>query len=128
MEFTHRWLLMLAIATGLFAISFLLLRVNIRTLAILLLALDYPLSHSGCMDAKYFSVQRRNSSSKQACVCPICKHQDSRTCFEEKCSCCLITKDEKVIGHSSSPLQRRKYKKGCFCFVLSAFALSGWLC
>ena len=36
MEFTHRWLLMLAIATGLFAISFLLLRVNIRTLAILL--------------------------------------------------------------------------------------------
>ena len=36
MEFAHRWLLMLAIATGLFAISLLLLRVNIRTLAILL--------------------------------------------------------------------------------------------
>ena len=105
MEFTHRWLLMLAIATGLFAISLLLLRVNIRTLAILL-GIGLPLVTLWLyMDAKYFSVQRRNSSSKQACVCPICKHQDSRTCFEEKCSCCLITKDEKVIGHSSSPLQ-----------------------
>ena len=105
MEFTHRWLLMLAIATGLFAISFLLLRVNIRTLAILL-GIGLPLVTLWLyMDAKYFSAQRRNIPSKQPCVCPVCKHQDARMCFEEKCSCCLITKDEKVVGHSSSPLQ-----------------------
>jgi hypothetical protein len=105
MDFTHRWLLMLAIATGLFAISLLLLRVNIRTLAILL-GIGLPLVTLWLyMDAKYFSTQRRNISSKQACVCPVCKHQDARMCFEEKCSCCLITKDEKVVGHSSSPLQ-----------------------
>ena len=105
MDFTHRWLLMLAIATGLFAISLLLLRVNIRTLAILL-GIGLPLVTLWLyMDAKYFSVQRRTNSSKQACVCPVCKHQDAMMCFEEKCSCCLITKDEKVVGHSSSPLQ-----------------------
>jgi uncharacterized membrane protein len=106
MDFTQRWLLMLAIATGLFAISFLLLRVNIRTLAILL-GIGLPLITLWLyMDAKYFSAQRRNNiSSKQACVCPVCKHQEARMCFEEKCSCCLITKDEKVVGHSSSPLQ-----------------------
>ena len=59
MEFTHRWLLMLAIATGLFAISFLLLRVNIRTLAILL-GIGLPLVTLWLyMDAKYFSAQRK---------------------------------------------------------------------
>ncbi len=105
MDFTHRWLFMLAIATGLFAISLLLLRVNIRTLAILL-GIGLPLVTLWLyMDAKYFSAQRKSISPKQACVCPVCKHRDARMCFEEKCSCCLITKDEKVIGHSSSPLQ-----------------------
>jgi hypothetical protein len=105
MDFTHRWLFMLAIATGLFAISLLLLRVNIRTLAILL-GIGLPLVTLWLyMDAKYFSAQRISISPKQACVCPVCKHRDARMCFEEKCSCCLITKDEKVIGHSSSPLQ-----------------------
>jgi hypothetical protein len=105
MDFTQRWLLMMAIATGLFAIALLLLRVNIRTLAILL-GIGLPLVTLWLyMDAKHFSVQGRNTSSKQACVCPVCKHPDARMCFEEKCSCCLITKDEKVIGHSSSPLQ-----------------------
>ena len=106
MDITHRWLLMLAIATGLVAISLLLLRVNIRTLAILL-GIGLPLVTLWLyMDAKYFSVQRRDKiSSQQACVCPVCKHADATICFEKKCSCCLITKDEKVVGHSSSPLQ-----------------------
>lgn len=105
MDFTQRWLLMLAIATGLFAISFLLLRVNIRTLVILL-GIGLPLVTLWLyMDAKYFSAQGRSIPSKQACVCPVCKHQYARMCLEEKCSCCLVTKGEKVIGHSSSPFQ-----------------------
>jgi hypothetical protein len=105
MDFTQRLLLMLAIATGLFAISLLLLRVNIRTLAILL-GIGLPLVTLWLyMDAKYFSAQGRNSSSKQACVCPVCKHPSANVCFQENCSCCLIIKDEKVVGHSSSPLQ-----------------------
>ena len=60
MEFTQRWLLMFAIAAGLFAISFLLLRVNIRTLVILL-GIGLPLVTLWLyMDAKYFSAQGRN--------------------------------------------------------------------
>jgi hypothetical protein len=105
MDFAQRWLLMLAIAIGLFAISLLLLRVNIRTLLILL-GIGLPLVTLWLyMDAKYFSVQGRTVLSKQTCVCPVCKHQYARMCLEQKCSCCLITKGEKVIGHSSSPFQ-----------------------
>ena len=105
MDFAQRWLLMLAIAIGLFAISLLLLRVNIRTLVILL-GIGLPLVTLWLyMDAKYFSVQGRTVLSKQTCVCPVCKHQYARMCLEQKCSCCLITKGEKVIGHSSSPFQ-----------------------
>jgi uncharacterized membrane protein len=105
MDFTQRWLLMLAIATGLFAISLLLLRVNIRTLAILL-GIGLPLVTLWLyMDARYFSAQGRNISATQTCICPVCKHPSARICLQKKCSCCLITKDEKVIGHSSSSLQ-----------------------
>jgi hypothetical protein len=38
-------------------------------------------------------------------ILAICKHQYARMCLQEKCACCLITKDEKVVGHLSSPLQ-----------------------
>jgi hypothetical protein len=48
MDFAQRWLLMLAIATAIFAICLLILRVNIRTLAILMGALDCPSLHFGC--------------------------------------------------------------------------------
>jgi hypothetical protein len=105
MDFSQRWLLMLAIATGVFAISLLLLRINIRTLAILLGIGISLLTLWLYMDAKYFSLKGRNNSSKEVCVCPICKHSSAEVCLQEKCSCCLITKDEKVVGHSSSPLQ-----------------------
>jgi hypothetical protein len=106
MDFSQRWLLMLAIATGVFAISLLLLRINIRTLAILL-GIGIPLVTLWLyMDAKYFSLKGRNNSSKEVCVCPICKHSSAEVCLQEKCSCCQITtQDEEVVGHSSSPLQ-----------------------
>jgi hypothetical protein len=98
MDFSQRWLLMMAI-------SLLLLRINIRTLAILL-GIGLPLVTLWLyMDAKYFSVKARNTSSKEVCVCPICKHSAAEVCLQERCSCCLITQDEKVVGHSSSPLQ-----------------------
>jgi hypothetical protein len=106
MDFTQRWLLMLAIATALFAISLLLLRVNIRTLAILL-GLGLPIVTLWMyVDEKYLSGKRRSATTNQQnCICPVCKHESAKVCLEEKCSCCLITKGEKVVGHSSSPLQ-----------------------
>jgi hypothetical protein len=105
MDFTNRWLLMLATATGLFAISLLLLRVNIRTLAIVL-GIGLPLVTLWLyMDERYFGAQRGGFPPRQMCACPICKHQYASMCLKVNCSCCLITKGEKVVGHNASTFQ-----------------------
>jgi hypothetical protein len=105
MDFAQRWLLMLAIATAIFAIYLLLLRVNIRTLAILMGIGLSLVTLWMYMDARYFSESGRNIASKQACACPVCKHEYATMCLQEKCACCPITKGEKVVGHLSSTLQ-----------------------
>jgi len=43
--------------------------------------------------------------AKQACICPICKHEETGYCMEQKCACCIVMKGETVIGHSNNPLQ-----------------------
>src|SRR5919109_5086689 len=105
MDFAQRWLLMLAIATAIFAILLLLLRVNIRTLAILMGIGLSLVTLWMYMDARFFSAPRTNIPSKQACACPVCKHQYAKICLQEKCACCLITKGDKVVGHLSSTMQ-----------------------
>jgi hypothetical protein len=105
MDFAQRWLLMLAIATAIFAILFLLLRVNIRTLAILMGIGLSLVTLWMYMDARYFSAPGKNNPSKQTCACSVCKHWYAKICLQEKCACCLITKDDKVVGHLSSTLQ-----------------------
>jgi hypothetical protein len=39
------------------------------------------------------------------CLCSICGHRVSGTCFQNRCACCLLMKDDKVIGHSNNSLQ-----------------------
>ena len=42
----------------------------------------------------------------QACICPICKHKETKICLQQKCACCLIMKGDVIIGHhSNNPLQ-----------------------
>lgn len=41
----------------------------------------------------------------EKCVCAICKHKVSSTCLDENCACCILMKDDNVIGHSNNPLQ-----------------------
>ena len=41
----------------------------------------------------------------EKCICPICKHTVSGTCLNENCACCILMKDDSVIGHSNNPLQ-----------------------
>jgi hypothetical protein len=43
--------------------------------------------------------------SDEACICPICKHKVSNTCLNENCACCILMKDNSVVGHSNNPLQ-----------------------
>lgn len=39
------------------------------------------------------------------CICSICKHGISSTCLNENCACCILMKDNSVVGHSNNPLQ-----------------------
>ena len=55
----------------------------------------------------YFTKQRSNYflNYGQDCVCPICKHVKPAICLQEKCACCVIMNEDKIIGHSNTPLQ-----------------------
>ena len=39
------------------------------------------------------------------CICQICSHDKPLICIKQKCKCCTIMKENKVIGHSNNPLQ-----------------------
>ena len=43
--------------------------------------------------------------TKQPCICTICKHEESKICLQQKCACCIIMKEDTIIGHSNNPLQ-----------------------
>jgi hypothetical protein len=45
------------------------------------------------------------SELNEKCICAICKHKVSSTCLDENCACCILMKDDNVIGHSNNPLQ-----------------------
>jgi hypothetical protein len=56
--------------------------------------------------------QRGSVSNRQAqgelseeCICAICKHKVSSICLNENCACCILMKDNSVVGHSNNPLQ-----------------------
>jgi hypothetical protein len=105
MDFTKRWLWMVLIAAAIFAISLLVLRINVRTLDIL-----FGIGVSAAtlwlyLDMRYFSQPKQAFSSTQPCVCAVCKREHTEMCLQNKCACCLVTKGEKVIGHSNDPLQ-----------------------
>jgi hypothetical protein len=42
---------------------------------------------------------------QKSCTCPICKHEQAEICLNQKCACCIVTKGDKVVGHSINPLQ-----------------------
>src|SRR5687768_9272679 len=105
LDFTQRWLLMIAVATAILAISMLVLRINVRTVIIFYVIGLSVVTLWMIVDARYFSAPRKNIQPAQPCACPICKHDYTGKCLQERCACCLVTKDEKVIGHSTSSLQ-----------------------
>ncbi len=45
------------------------------------------------------------AESNEECICAICKHKVSSTCINENCACCILMKDDSVVGHSNNPLQ-----------------------
>ncbi|MGA9171511.1 MAG: hypothetical protein WBZ20_15335 [Nitrososphaeraceae archaeon] len=109
---TTRWLSALGIATLCFGIFLFVLRVPIRTIGVFF-ALGIPLILLWLyVDDKSKQQQQQkgkisNSSSnlqhQQPCICPICKHEQSEICLNQKCACCLIMKGNRIIGHSINP-------------------------
>jgi hypothetical protein len=107
MDFTQRWLVMIAIATILFAIGLLILRINIRSLLIFYVIGMSAVTLWMVVDARFFAPQRKKGANakSQPCTCPVCNHDYEEMCFQNRCACCLIMKNDKVVGHSSSALQ-----------------------
>jgi hypothetical protein len=125
---TNRWILTLGLATVCFGISLFVLRIPIRTIGVFF-ALGIPLIflwlYVGDKSKQQQLLQQQkkgkaindpNSSSdndnlvqhqlqQKSCICPICKHEQVEVCLDQKCACCIIMKDNKVVGHSINPLQ-----------------------
>jgi hypothetical protein len=108
MDTATRWLCILGLVTLCFGLSLFILRIPIRTIVVFF-AIGLPIvalwlyvdSKSRLTGSK--TVTNRNSA--QACICPICNHDDAKICFEKNCACCLLKKGDSVIGHSVNPLQ-----------------------
>ncbi len=107
MDSTTRWLSMLGIGTLCFGISLFVLRISIRTIIVFFI-IGIPLVALWLyVDAK--SKQKKITTTAtatiQPCICSICKHEEAKSCYQENCACCLVTKGNTVIGHSINPLQ-----------------------
>lgn len=101
---TNRWILALGLATLCFGISLFVLRIPIRIIGIFF-ALGIPLILLWLyVGNKSKQQQQIEQQQQQSCVCPICKHEQTGICLNQKCACCIIIKGNKVVGHSINPL------------------------
>ncbi len=82
------------------------LRIPIRTIVVFFI-IGVPLVALWLyVDAKSKQQKKMISdTTTQVCICSICKHEEAKSCFREKCACCLLSKGKTVIGHSINPLQ-----------------------
>ncbi|MFL6358832.1 MAG: hypothetical protein ACJ719_08845 [Nitrososphaeraceae archaeon] len=120
---TNRWILTLGLATLCFGISLFVLRIPIRTIGIFF-ALGIPLillwlyvgdkskQQQLQWQKKVETTGDPSSNNNQlvqhqqkSCMCPICKHEQAEICLNQKCACCIIMRDNNVVGHSINPLQ-----------------------
>jgi hypothetical protein len=105
METTTRWLSMLGIGTLCFGISLFVLRIPIRTIIVFFI-IGVPLVALWMyVDAKSKQQKKITTVTTQPCICSICKHEEAKSCFQENCACCLLSKGKTIIGHSINPLQ-----------------------
>jgi hypothetical protein len=119
---TTRWILTLGIATLCFGIFLFVLRIPIRTIGIffvlgipLILLWLYAGDKSKQQRQQKEKITSDPSSSdnnnnlvqhqQQICICSICKHEQAGVCLNQKCACCIVMKDNKVVGHSINPVQ-----------------------
>lgn len=108
MNFAQRWLVMITIATILFAIALLIYRINIRSLLTFFVIGIAAVTLWLYVDSNFLEPKRKNGANtkrSQPCNCLVCNHESAEMCFQSRCACCLIIKKDKVVGHSSDSLQ-----------------------
>ncbi len=114
-SFTTRWLSTLGIGTLCFGILLFVIRVPVRTIAVIF-AIGIPLILMWLYvdERSKYEQKRRNMKANtvnreeqqlDACKCSICKHEQAQVCVEKKCACCLMRNGDDIIGHSINPLQ-----------------------
>ena len=107
---TTRWILTLGIATLCFGIFLFVLRIPVRTITIFFV-LGIPLILLWLyVDVKSRQPQKKKIDNsiniqQQQCICSICKHDQAGICLNQKCACCIMIKDDRIVGHSINPMQ-----------------------
>ena len=52
-----------------------------------------------------FQNMRTKTDPAKICICSICNHKESKNCIDSRCHCCIVIKEDIVVGHHNSPLQ-----------------------
>ena len=101
----NRYLMVLAIGTGMIAVSLLLFKIPIIAVWELLLVSVSLISvwiYYDWKEKKKIQVsQIRDRIQAEKCWCHICKHTEARDCIKVNCTCCLLIKKNQILGHES---------------------------
>ena len=99
---TPLWPLITGIATlTISALLFILKSGILVSILFLLLGSTLVLSWYYLNNKNKYTLKKKGSE----CACPICTHNNSEMCLDQKCACCIIMKNDKIIGHTNNPLQ-----------------------
>ena len=101
----NRYLLILALGTGMIAIGLLVFHIPIlavRPLLVIAVALGgIWIYYFWTEDKKKQLVQIQADIEAQKCWCYICKHTEAIDCVKSYCSCCMIMKKGQIVAHES---------------------------
>jgi hypothetical protein len=118
-----RWILVLGIAILIFGVILLTLRSVLFSLILITIGISlftywlYVSTRSREQSRNhtaYISSSANDDDDNTAitkgkregiCTCSICEHKESGICLQYKCACCILMRNNKVIGHSNNPLQ-----------------------
>ena len=104
----ERWILFLGIGIMIAGVVLLTLRSVLFSLILIVAGFSmftYWLYSSARSRNHMANTITGTDKEEEDCLCSICGHRVSGTCIQNKCACCLLMKDDKVIGHSNNPLQ-----------------------
>lgn len=106
---TNRWLATLGIGALIFGLALFVLQVPVRTMLIFF-AIGIPVVFLWLYTEERSRRQKKEMEQfgkiqQQPCICSVCKHEQAAICMDQKCPCCIILKDDSIIGHSINPLQ-----------------------